>query len=231
MLWDIPLSQAKKFLITIADRSVGGLVSRDQMIGPWQVPVSDVAVSSSSYTSLLGEAMSMGERAPLALLDAPASGRIAIGEAITNIAAARIEDISKIKISANWMAAVGHRNEGADLYKTVAAVGLDFCPKLGICIPVGKDSTSMKTQWEENGKEQTVTAPMSLIVSAFSPVVNIADTLTPQLENDLDSVLLLIDLGSGKNRLGGSILMQCQAQMGVVVPDVDDAGKLKIFLG
>ena len=226
-----PAVASKKFLITIADRSVGGLVSRDQMIGPWQVPVSDVAVSSSSYTSLVGEGMSMGERAPLALLDAPASGRIAIGEAITNIAAARIEDISKIKISANWMAAVGHRNEDANLYKTVAAVGLDFCPKLGICIPVGKDSTSMKTQWEENGKEQTVTAPMSLIVSAFSPVVNIADTLTPQLENDLDSVLLLIDLGSGKNRLGGSILMQCQVQMGGVVPDVDDAGKLKNFFG
>ena len=226
-----PTVASKKFLITIADRSVGGLVSRDQMIGPWQVPVSDVAVSSSSYTSLVGEAMSMGERAPLALLDAPASGRIAIGEAITNIVAARIDDISKIKMSANWMTAIGHRNEDANLYKTVAAVGLDFCPDLGICIPVGKDSTSMKTRWEENGHEQTVTAPMSLVVSAFAPVLSIADTLTPQLEDDLDSVLLLIDLGSGKNRLGGSILMQCQGQMGNVVPDVDDAGKLKSFFG
>ena len=224
-----PAVASKKFLITIADRSVGGLVVRDQMIGPWQVPVSDVAVSSSSYTSATGEAMAMGERAPLALTNAPASGRIAIGEALTNIIAARIDDIGDIKLSANWMAAVGHPNEDANLYKTVAAVGLDLCPELGICIPVGKDSTSMKTRWEDNGCEKTVTSPLSVIISAFAPVSNTADTFTPQLENFADSVLLLVDLASGKHRLGGSILMQCQRQLGYLVPDVDDPGILRNF--
>ena len=225
-----PTVACKNFLITIGDRTVGGFVSRDQMIGPWQVPVSDVAVSASSYFGVSGEAMAMGERTPLALLDAPASGRMAVAEAITNIAAARIDKIGNIKLSANWMAAVGHPNEDANLYKTVAAVGLELCPALGVCIPVGKDSTSMQTRWQEDSSEKTVTSPLSLIVSAFSPVSDIRDTLTPQLERRGDSILLLVDLASGNQRLGGSLLMQCQNRLGGVVADVDDADMLRRFV-
>jgi phosphoribosylformylglycinamidine synthase len=225
-----PTVASKNFLITIGDRTVSGLVSRDQMIGPWQTPVSDVAVSASSYTTSTGEAMAMGERTPLALLDAPASGHMAVGEAITNIVAATIDDITNIKLSANWMAAVGHPGEDANLYRTVAAVGLDLCPELGICIPVGKDSMSMQTRWQDGDVDKTVTSPLSLIVSAFSPVSNIATTLTPELQRCGDSELFFIDLARGKSRLGGSILMQCQEQLGNTAPDVDDASLLKRFV-
>ncbi len=222
-----PTVANKGFLITIGDRTVGGMVSRDQMIGPWQVPVSDVAISANGYTGYFGEAMSMGERTPVALLDSAASGKMSVGEAITNIAAAKIERIEEIKLSANWMAAVGHPGEDANLYKTVAAIGMDLCPELGICIPVGKDSMSMQTRWQESNSDKAVTSPLSLIISAFAPVTDIRDTLTPELDNSADSVLLLVDLG--RQRLGGSILVQCFGEMGESVADVDDAQQLRAF--
>ena len=225
-----PTVASKNFLITIGDRTVGGLVSRDQMVGPWQVPVSDVAVAASSYTSNTGEAMAMGERTPLALLDAAASGRMAVAEAICNIVAARFGALDQVKLSANWMAAVGHPGEDANLYQTVAAVGLDLCPALGICIPVGKDSTSMQTRWNDSGTEKTVTSPLSLIVSAFAPVSNVRDTLTPGLQRTGDSVLLFVDLANGKQRLGGSILLQCQGEIGDEAPDVEDSRLLAAFV-
>ena len=224
-----PAVADKSFLIHIGDRSVTGLVARDQMIGPWQVPVADVAVTASGFYAVTGEAMAMGERTPVAVIDAPASGRIAIGEAITNIAAARIDCLGDVKLSANWMAAAGYQGEDAALYDTVKAVGLDLCPQLGIAIPVGKDSLSMKTVWNDRMAEKTMTAPLSLIITAFAPVVDVTKTLTPQLQAVADSVLLLIDLGLGKNRLGGSILAQVYQQMGEVSPDLDDAALLKGF--
>ncbi len=223
-----PAVASKSFLITIGDRTVGGMVARDQMIGPWQVPVSDVAVTSSGYTGFSGEAMAMGERTPLALLNSPASGRMAVAEAITNIAAARISRIQDIKLSANWMAAVGHPGEDANLYKTVAAIGLDLCPALGICIPVGKDSMSMKTRWQDSGEEKSVTSPLSVIISAFAPVKDVRETLTPELQQ-VESVLLFIDLADGKKRLGGSILTQCFSELGESTPDVERAGILSSF--
>lgn len=222
-----PTVANKNFLITIGDRTVGGMVSRDQMIGPWQVPVADVAVTTASYEDYLGEAMAMGERTPIALLDAPASGRMAIGETLTNIAAAKIKRIEDIKLSANWMAAVGHPGEDANLYKTVETVGMELCPALGICIPVGKDSMSMQTRWQENGEDKAVTAPLSLIVSGFAPVSDVRETLTPQLETDLETKLLLVDLG--QNRMGGSILAESFNVTGEQVPDVDEADQLKAF--
>ncbi|MGA2655103.1 MAG: phosphoribosylformylglycinamidine synthase, partial [Gammaproteobacteria bacterium] len=190
----------KSFLITIGDRTVGGLTARDQMVGPWQIPVADVAVTFTDFKHESGEAMAMGERTPLAILNAPASGRMAVAEAITNIAAARIDKISDIKLSANWMAACGFLNDDADLYDTVAAVGMELCPALGICIPVGKDSLSMRMNFEKNGQAQQVAAPVSLIVSAFAPVLNARDTLTPELNTIEDTEILLIDLSRGKNR-------------------------------
>ena len=217
---NLPAVGSKKFLITIGDRSVGGLVVRDQMIGPWQVPVSDVAVTASAFDSNGGEAMAMGERTPLAVINAPASARMAIGEALTNVLAADIDSLSDIKLSANWMAAAGFENEDEKLFKTVQAVGEDFCPKLGLTIPVGKDSLSMRTVWQENG-EKSVTAPLSLIISAFSPVINTLKTLTPQLDTDSETSLILIDLGQGKNRLGGSALAQVYNQVGDESPDTD----------
>ena len=223
-----PTVANKNFLVTIGDRSVGGMVSRDQMIGPWQVPVADVAVTTIGYNSMRGEAMAMGERTPSALLDGPASGRMAVAEALTNIAAARIEQIQNVKLSANWMSAVDHPGEAANLYQTVAAVGLDLCPKLGICIPVGKDSMSMQTRWQEDGEEKSVTAPLSLIISAFAPVTDVRQTLTPQLQKG-DSALLLIDLAQGKQRLGASILAQCFGELGDECPDVEDAALLVSF--
>jgi len=224
-----PTVANKKFLITIGDRSVTGLIARDQMVGPWQIPVADVAVTAASFDTYAGEAMTMGERTPLALIDAAASARMAVGEAITNIAAANIGEIGAINLSANWMAPAGHPGEDAALYDAVAAVGLDLCPYLGITIPVGKDSMSMKTVWQDTGNEKAVTAPVSLIVSAFAPVHDVRLTVTPQLQSDLDNtVLVYIDLGQGKNRLGGSILAQTYLQMGNVVPDVD-AELLKSF--
>ena len=225
-----PAVASKSFLITIGDRSITGLVARDQMVGPWQVPVADCAVTATSFDVYTGEAMAMGERTPLALLDAPASGRMAVGEAITNLAAARIEKISDIKLSANWMAAAGHPGEDARLYDTVEAVGMQLCPALGISIPVGKDSMSMKTRWQEAGVDKSVTSPLSLVISGFAPVQDVRRTLTPQLRLDKgETDLILIDLGRGQNRMGGSILAQTHAQLGQRVPDVDDAEDLKAF--
>ena len=225
-----PSVASKSFLITIGDRSITGTVARDQMVGPWQVPVADCAVTTASYDSYMGEAMAMGERTPLALLNAPASGRMAIGEAITNIAASAIGELSDIKLSANWMCAAGHPGEDEKLFRTVEAVGMELCPELGITIPVGKDSMSMRTTWQKDGEDMAVTSPLSLIITAFSPVQDVRKTLTPQLRVDKgDTVLLYIDLGENKNRLGGSILTQVYNQMGDVTPDVNSAEKLKGF--
>jgi phosphoribosylformylglycinamidine synthase len=206
------------------------MVARDQMVGPWQVPVADCAVTTVTYDSTAGEAMAMGERTPLALIDGPASGRMAIGEAITNISAARIGDIKDIKLSANWMCAAGSAGEDEKLYRTVEAVGMDLCPKLGITVPVGKDSMSMRTAWQRDGEDKSVTAPLSLIITGFSPVLDVRKTLTPQLRTDQgDSQLLLLDLAAGANRMGGSILAQVFSEFGEVAPDVDDADVLKGF--
>mgnify|MGYP003513630237 FL=1 len=225
-----PAVASKNFLITIGDRSITGLVARDQLVGPWQVPVADCAVTATSFDVYSGEAMAMGERTPLALLDAAASGRMAIGETLTNIAAARIEKIADIKLSANWMAAAGHPGEDARLYDTVKAVGMQLCPELGITIPVGKDSMSMKTRWNDAGEDKSVTSPLSLIVSGFAPVSDIRQTLTPQLVLDKgETDLVLIDLGRGQNRMGASILAQVYSKLGQQVPDVDDAEDLKAF--
>ncbi|MDH0895410.1 MULTISPECIES: phosphoribosylformylglycinamidine synthase [unclassified Pseudomonas] len=225
-----PAVASKSFLITIGDRTITGLVARDQMVGPWQVPVADCAVTATSFDVYTGEAMAMGERTPLALLDAPASGRMAVGETITNLAAARIEKLSDIKLSANWMAAAGHPGEDARLYDTVKAVGMELCPALGITIPVGKDSMSMKTRWQDEGVDKSVTSPLSLVISGFAPVQDVRQSLTPQLRLDKgETDLILIDLGRGQNRMGGSILAQTYAQLGQSVPDVDDAEDLKAF--
>ena len=225
-----PAVASKSFLITIGDRSITGLVARDQMVGPWQVPVADCAVTCSDFDGYFGEAMAMGERTPLALLDAPASGRMAIGETLTNIAAARIEKIADIKLSANWMSAAGHPGEDARLYDTVQAVGMQLCPELGITIPVGKDSMSMQTRWKDAGTDKSVTSPLSLIVTGFAPVADVRQTLTPQLRLDKgETDLILIDLGRGQNRMGASILAQTYAQLGRQAPDVDDAEDLKAF--
>jgi phosphoribosylformylglycinamidine synthase len=226
----LPTVGDKTFLVTIGDRSVGGLVARDQMVGPWQVPVADVAVTASGFQSDTGEAMAMGERTPLALINGPASGRMAIGEALTNIAAARIRALPDVKLSANWMAAAGHPGEDALLYDTVRAVALELCPALGIAIPVGKDSMSMKTVWHANGEARAVTAPLSLIVSAFAPVLDVRKTLTPQLRTDRGATdLIFVDLAKGKNRLGGSALAQVYGQLGDEAPDVDDPRVLRLF--
>ncbi|NOS98287.1 MAG: phosphoribosylformylglycinamidine synthase [Methylotenera sp.] len=219
----------KTFLITIGDRSVTGLVAREQMVGPWQVPVADVAVTLAGYETYVGEAFAIGERAPLALINAPASGRMAIGEAITNIAACLIDDLSVLKLSANWMAPAGHAGEDAAMYATVKAVGMELCPALGISIPVGKDSMSMKTVWNDDGANKAVTSPISLVVTAFATTPDARKTLTPQLQTDLTSKLILIDLGAGKNRMGGSSLAQVYGAVGDVAPDVDDAAQLKHF--
>ncbi|MDX9667031.1 phosphoribosylformylglycinamidine synthase [Pseudomonas sp. P5_152] len=225
-----PAVASKSFLITIGDRTITGLVARDQMVGPWQVPVADVAVTATSFDVYTGEAMAMGERTPLALLDAPASGRMAIGETLTNIAASRIAKLSDIKLSANWMSAAGHPGEDARLYDTVKAVGMELCPELGITIPVGKDSMSMATRWNDEGVDKTVTSPMSLIVTGFAPVTDIRQTLTPQLRMDKGTTdLILIDLGRGQNRMGASILAQVHGKLGSQAPDVDDAEDLKAF--
>jgi phosphoribosylformylglycinamidine synthase len=226
----LPTVANKSFLISIGDRSITGLVARDQMVGPWQVPVADVAVTLSDYLGFSGEAMALGERAPLALLDAPASGRVAIGETLTNLAAADIDAIGDIRLSANWMAPAGHPGEDARLYDTVRAVGMELCPALGIAIPVGKDSMSMKSVWEQDGEQRQVTAPLSLIISGFAPVTDVRCTLTPRLRTDRgDSDLILIDLGKGANRLGGSALAQVYQQLGQHAPDLDDPGMMQRF--
>ncbi|WP_069962483.1 phosphoribosylformylglycinamidine synthase [Lacunisphaera limnophila] len=246
-----PAVADKTFLISIGDRSLGGLIARDQMVGPWQVPVADCAVTAATYDVYTGEAMAMGERTPVAVNNAAASARLAVGEALTNLAAAQIGDLGKVNLSANWMAAPAVPGDAADLYAAVQAVGLELCPALGITIPVGKDSMSMSTVWQDGSRQQRVTAPISLIVSAFAAVTDIRQTLTPQLRYDPvagvaepgvsdageasdrqnlgDTVLLLIDLGRGKHRLGGSILAQVVSQMGEATPDVDSATDLKNF--
>ena len=225
----LPAVADKTFLITIGDRTVSGLVCRDQMVGRWQIPVADCAVTASDYQSHFGEAMSIGERAPLALINAPASGRMAVGEAITNLASARISSLNKVVLSANWMAACGHPGEDAALFDTVRTVGLELCPALGIAIPVGKDSLSMRTVWREADTEKSVTSPLSLIVSAFAPVVDTRQTLTPVLDGHTDTELLLLDLGCGQHRLGGSALAQCFQQLGDETPDLDDPSLLTEF--
>ncbi len=221
-----PTVASKRFLINIGDRAVGGLTHRDQMVGPWQVPVADVAVTLADYKGFAGEAMAMCERTPLAVINAPASGRMAVAEAITNLLAAPIE-LPRVKLSANWMAACGEPGEDADLYATVKAVGMELCPQLGISIPVGKDSLSMRTQWQEGGQTKKVTSPVSLIITAFATLADVRGTLTPQLDaREEDSTLVLIDLGRGKNRMGGSILGQVLGQSGNETPDLDDAKDL-----
>ena len=226
----LPSVADKTFLITIGDRSVTGLVARDQMVGPWQVPVADVAVTASGFAHHCGEAMALGERTPVALLHHAASGRMAVAEAITNIAASRINKLSDLKLSANWMAPAGHPGEDAGLYDTVKAVGMELCPELGICIPVGKDSMSMKTVWQQDGEDRSVTSPLSLVISAFAPVLDARKTLTPQLRTDKgDTDLILIDLGKGKNRLGGAALAQVYKQIGHHPADLDDPNSLKQF--
>ncbi len=226
----LPAVADKTFLITIGDRTVTGLIARDQMVGPWQVPVADAAVTATSYDTFTGEAMAMGERTPVALLDAAASVRLAVGEAITNIASAPIGDLGKIKLSANWMAPAGHPGEDARLYDAVRTAGEELAPALGIAIPVGKDSMSMSTVWREGKKGKRVTAPLSLIVSAFAPATDIRRALTPQLRTDVgETELLLVDLGAGKNRLGGSALAQVFGQLGDVPPDLDEPSLLKGF--
>ncbi|ALK88614.1 phosphoribosylformylglycinamidine synthase [Limnohabitans sp. 63ED37-2] len=217
-----PTVASKRFLITIGDRAVGGLTHRDQMVGPWQVPVADVAVTLADYAGFTGEAMSMGERTPLASLNAAASGRMAVAEAITNLLAAPIE-LPRVKMSANWMAACGEPGEDAALYETVKAVGMELCPALGVSIPVGKDSLSMRTQWTDQGETHKVTSPVSLIITAFASLSDVRGTLTPQLDAKTDDTsLLLIDLGQGRNRMGGSVLGQVLGQFGNSVPDLED---------
>ena len=226
----LPAVADKTFLITIGDRSVTGMVTRDQMVGPWQVPVADVAVTASDYEGYTGEALAMGERTPVALLHGPASGRMAVGEAITNIAASQIDAIGDIVLSANWMAPAGHPGEDAKLYATVKAVGEQLCPALGIAIPVGKDSMSMKSVWNEQGDDKAVTAPLSLIISAFAAVRDVRNTLTPQLRTDKgETDLILLDLGLGNNRLAGSALTQVYKQLGTIPPDLDEPALLKAF--
>ena len=225
----LPAVADKGFLITIGDRTVGGQVHRDPLVGPWQVPVSDLAVTAASYEGYCGEAMAMGERTPVAAIDAPASGRLAVAEAITNIAAADVGSLAKVRLSANWMAACGNPGEDATLYDTVKAVS-ELCMALDIAIPVGKDSLSMKTVWKQDGVTRTMLAPLSLVVTAFAPVGDIRRTLTPQLDISMsDTELLLVDLGKGKNRLGGSCLAQVYGESGDEAPNLDDPGLLRSF--
>jgi len=225
---NLPCVAAKNFLITIGDRSITGQVARDQLVGPWQMPVSDVAVTVADYEGYAGEAMAMGERTPIALLNSAASARLALAESLTNIVAADIGDLSSVSLSANWMAACGHTGEDAALYDAVQAVGLELAPALDIAIPVGKDSLSMKTLWQEGETAHSVTAPMSLVVTAFAAVRDARKTLTPQLRTDCgDTKLLLLDLGGGQNRMGGSALAQVHQKLGSQCPDVDEPEKLK----
>ena len=223
----LPAVAAKNFLITIGDRSVGGMTHRDQMVGAWQTPVADCAVTLMGFNTHRGEAMSMGEKPSLALFDAPASGRMCVGEALTNIAATHIGALGNIKLSANWMAACGVKGEDEKLYRTVDAVS-QLCQSLGVSIPVGKDSLSMKTVWQENGAQKSVVSPLSLIISAFAPVQDVRKTVTPDIKPVADSVLLLVDLGFGKARMGGSALSQVWNDLGGESPDID-ADTLKVF--
>ena len=226
----LPTVAEKTFLITIGDRSVTGLVNRDQMVGPWQVPVADCAVTAASYDSYTGEAMSLGERTPLALLDFGASARMAVAESIMNIAGTDIGSFKRIKLSANWMSAAGHPGEDAGLYEAVKAIGEELCPELDLTIPVGKDSMSMKTAWQDQGVDKSVTSPMSLVITAFGAVQDIRNTVTPELRTDKgDTELLLIDLSAGNNRLGGSCLAQVYSVLGDSAPDLQDSSLLRGF--
>jgi phosphoribosylformylglycinamidine synthase len=225
-----PAVADKTFLVTIGDRTVGGLCARDPMVGPWQVPVADVAVTLDDFAGVTGQAMAIGERTPLALIDGPASGRIAVAEALTNIAAAAVRQLSDVKLSANWMAAAGHAGDDAALYDTVRAVAIDLCIALGISIPVGKDSLSMRTTWRDGDVDMAVTAPVSLIVSAFAPVENARATMTPLLRSDAGATMLVhLDIANGRRRLGASALAQVYGQLGNDAPDVDDAATLGSF--
>ena len=229
-LLQLPTVASKQFLINISDRSVGGLVVRDQLVGPWQVAVADCAVTATDFISNRGEAMAMGERAPIALLNPKASVRMCVGEALTNLAIAPIESLKRVKLSANWMAACNHSGEQAALYDAVEAVGMELCPSLGLTIPVGKDSLSMQTVWQDGEVEKKVVSPMSLIISAFAPVTNTNQVLTPQLQlNCGETELILVDLGKGKNRLGASCLAQVYNQLGKKPADLDDSKVLKNF--
>ncbi|WJV52829.1 phosphoribosylformylglycinamidine synthase [Prodigiosinella aquatilis] len=225
----LPVVAEKTFLITIGDRSVTGMVARDQMVGPWQVPVADCAVTTASLDSYYGEAMSIGERAPVALRNFAASARLAVGEALTNIAGTQIGDLKRVKLSANWMAAAGHPGEDAGLYDAVKAIGEELCPALGLTIPVGKDSMSMKTRWQEGGEEHAVTSPMSLVISAFARVEDVRNTVTPQLRSGQDNALLLIDLGAGNHALAATALAQVYRQLGCKTADVRNADQLAGF--
>jgi len=224
----LPTVAEKTFLITIGDRSVTGMVARDQMVGPWQIPVANCAVTTASLDSYYGEAMALGERAPVALLDFAASGRLAVGEALTNIAATAIGPLTRVKLSANWMAAAGHPGEDAGLYEAVKAVGEELCPALGITIPVGKDSMSMKTRWQQGSEQREMTSPLSLVITAFARVEDVRKTVTPQLQTG-DNVLMLIDLGKGVNALGATALSQVYRQLGDKPADVRDVQQLAGF--
>ena len=226
----LPAVAAKHFLITIGDRSITGLVARDQMVGPWQVPVADVAVTLNDHVGYSGSAMAIGERPQVALLSGPASGRLAVGEALTNLAAAPVGSLDRVNLSANWMAPAGHPGEDAILYDTVQAVGMELCPALGVTIPVGKDSMSMKTVWQRDGETRSVTAPLSLVISAFAVSEDVRPTLTPALRTDLgETRLLLLDLGASRDRLGGSALAQVHGALGDTPPDLDDADRFAAF--
>jgi phosphoribosylformylglycinamidine synthase len=228
----LPSVGDKTFLVTIGDRSVGGLVARDPLVGPWQVPVADACVTSAGFDSYTGEAMAVGERAPLALLDAAASVRMAIGEALLNIASAPIGRLGQVKLSCNWMAAAGQPGEDARLYDAVRAVGLELCPLLGIAVPVGKDSLSMHSVWEQDGQARSMSAPLTLVATAFAPVTDVRRALTPQLRTDRGpTALLLVDLGRGRNRLGGSALAQCFGMLGADPPDLDRPEQLAALFG
>jgi phosphoribosylformylglycinamidine synthase len=225
-----PAVANKSFLITIGDRTVGGYTARDQFVGPWQMPVADVAVTTMGYDTLLGEAFALGERSPIALINPAASGRMAVGEALTNLAAAAVNEIGDIRLSANWMAAAGHPGEDAALFDTVQAIGKELCPQLGISIPVGKDSMSMRTSWQEADVKKSVVSPLSLIITAFAPSSDASRTLTPQLQHDAEETdLILLDLGRGQNRLGGSILGQVYGELGDACPDLDDPARMQAF--
>src|SRR5690606_27351790 len=244
-----PTVAAKQFLVTIGDRAVGGLTARDQLVGPWQMPVADCALTLAGYEGLAGEAMAIGERTPLALIDSAAAARMAVGEAITNLCAAPVESLERVKLSANWMAAAGHPGEDAKLFDAVRAVGMELCPELGLSIPVGKDSLSMQVQWGgtrdpgpgtreggaaagADGAEAVLhksVSPVSLVVTAFAPVPDVTAQLTPLLEDGIDSELWLIGLGAGKQRLGGSILAQCFDAFGGACPDLVDPARLRVF--
>ncbi|MEQ4673947.1 phosphoribosylformylglycinamidine synthase [Providencia vermicola] len=225
----LPAVAEKTFLITIGDRTVTGMVARDQMVGPWQIPVADCAVTTASLDSYYGESMSIGERTPVALVDFAASARMAVGEALTNLACSYVQDLKRVKLSANWMAAAGHPGEDAGLYEAVKAVGEELCPALGLTIPVGKDSMSMKTRWQQNGEDREMTSPLSLVITAFGRVEDVRLTVTPELKTVEDNALLLIDLGEGQNALGGSALAQVYRQLGNKAPDVHNPEHLLGF--